>query len=327
MENSDIGDFYINECMKHSGGLEDDQSNGYLEEQIEIQHDLATTDIAPTLKIGEHIYTGEQSTAGIFRFVCADYPPGNQPMACEFCKDCDNVRYCLWFLECDGTKFDTYAAQKLEVGFLPVLGSDESFPDLEQDGNLGVESGRTPEATTSNPINDNDLVVVNSTSGPVVTSAPTPAPTAPVTTSAPSVNPTDRNSPQTTSTPSKTEHTASINDSANSNNHHKRGNNETAHKEAKKALIRGVLIGLAIGLGISAMYGWKDWQARLILHEMTREDRNKAAGDGLDGTIVGASSYFQNSFTPSKASFEDSGLEETSERDLSERSTEDGILL
>ena len=327
MENSDIGDEYINECMSHSGGVEDDRLNDYLEDQMEIQHESTITDIAPTLKIGEHIYTGVQSTADIFRAVCADYPPGNQPMACDFCKDCDNVRYCLWSLTCDGTTFDTYAAKKLELGFVPVLGSDESFPELEQDGNTGVESGSTPETTTSNPINDNELSVTNFTSGPGVTSAPTTAPTATATTSAPSIGSTN-GFPQSTTKPSQTESLVPNNGNGNTNNHHKNGNNEKAHKEAKAALIRGVLLGLTIGLGISAMYGCKDWQARLILHEMTREDRNKGSGGGLDGTFVGASSYFQNSFTPSKASLKNNEVEDySSDRVLPEGNAEDGILL
>ena len=316
MENNNVGTHFVDRCMNHSRGVEADDWNSYLEEQIQQKGDF-TIDTVPALEIGETVYSGEHSTAAIFRAVCAAYPAGNQPMACEFCQGCSNVRYCLWFLQCDGTSFDMYAAEKLKLGYVPVLGTDEGPPVSEQDaGNASSSGVSVSSIPNNNDDNNNNSFEANSTSGPMATPLPsegpveTPPPTAgltpPVKTSAPTpVPPNDE----------------SLNNAAIPPDAHK-GDEDGA----QEALIHGVLIGLAIGFVVSVMYGCRDWQARLILREISLEEGIKASNDVLGGELDGTfganrSSYFQNSFTPSE-----DNAEEKDERDLSERSVPGGIL-
>ncbi|CAB9520642.1 Vacuolar-sorting receptor [Seminavis robusta] len=124
-----IGTHFIERCMNHTHGLEADVDNPYLDEQLAGGKPLTVQRI-PVLKINEFWYSeaGAPSTGRIFRAICANFPKDEQPVACDFCKDCTDVRYCLWFLQCDGTTFAEYAASTL-VGFP----TQQNNP---QDGNL-----------------------------------------------------------------------------------------------------------------------------------------------------------------------------------------------
>ena len=78
--------------MNHTHGVEMDDFNWYLRDQITYGKELTKSNV-PALKIGGNQYRGEANTAAIFRAVCAAYPPGLQPVVCDFCKDCNDVRY------------------------------------------------------------------------------------------------------------------------------------------------------------------------------------------------------------------------------------------
>ncbi|CAB9529317.1 Vacuolar-sorting receptor 1 [Seminavis robusta] len=126
-----IGTHFIERCMNHTHGLEADVDNPYLDEQLAGGKPLTVARI-PVLKINEFWYSeaGAPSTGRIFRAICANFPQDEQPVACDFCKDCTDVRYCLWFLQCDGTTFAEYAASTL-VGFPTQQNNpqDGPFPD------------------------------------------------------------------------------------------------------------------------------------------------------------------------------------------------------
>lgn len=288
MDNSQVGTSFVEECMNHSRGVEADDLNRYLGEQLSDNKLDLTIDNMPALEIGHNVYAEEESTEAIFDTVCAAYPVGNQPMACEFCMGCSNVRYCLWFLECDGKSFEQHAAEKLQMGYVPEMGSDEVVPESEQDNNVANPALTIPPETTQNPTNAE------------------PATTSPISAAPESVSHVSTASPTATPATLKPSNTDADEDAAQDENendvipNNDNNNNEEARNEAKEALIHGVLIGIAFGFVVSAMYGCRDWQARLILREFILEEGIKASHGALDGTFGTINSYFQNSFTPSE---------------------------
>jgi len=293
MENNDIGSRFIERCMDHAGGVQNDVLNAYLFDEVENQakRDL-TIDMLPSLDIGGTFYYGEHSAKAIFRAVCAKYPVNNQPMACEFCKDCDDVRFCLWFLQCDGTPFAEYASQKLDLANGVALGSDETSSP-EDEG-----------ATTKAPIYETPAEPIIPASAPVASSnsesAPATMETVPATPLPTSFEEGESSTP--------TSPTTSTTTGANS----KTAPLDKADNEKEEALFHGVLIGLTIGFVISAMYGCKDWQARLILREISLDEGCKPSNNGLNRSdaSLGRESILQRaprrstSFTPAVASDE-----------------------
>jgi hypothetical protein len=107
MENMDISTYFIERCMNHTHGVQEDHENMYLERMLEDGKVLPSGDL-PILQIGEGFYEGQHDTKAIFRAVCASYAGLKRPSVCGYCGSCSDVRYCLWFLECKDTGFPTF---------------------------------------------------------------------------------------------------------------------------------------------------------------------------------------------------------------------------
>jgi hypothetical protein len=122
MDRIGIETHFIERCIDHAHGLDNDMANIYLDEQVGWAIDLNAS-MVPALKIGQHWYNGTHSTDAIFQAICAAYPAEHQPVVCDFCRDCSDVRYCLWFLQCDGITFDVYSAARANNGYAPESSS------------------------------------------------------------------------------------------------------------------------------------------------------------------------------------------------------------
>jgi len=246
MDIMDIGSNFIERCMNHTNGLLMDDDNGYLQYQIDQGQELTMDDI-PTLKINNTWYAGDYTTAAIFETVCAAYPDSDRPVACDFCQNCNNVRYCLWYLQCDGKTFEEFATEKL---------------DKER------------------------------------TDAPTIAPT--------SENTREPLASTSTAESASTTNTGPTGDEGSQAQ--KKSSNEKDTAEA--SLIRGILVGLAVGMVVTVYYGWKDYQARLVLQQMMLEYGKQVVpykDDSLDVVYKsprGSNSIMKVRFNPAVESVE-----------------------
>ena len=100
-------------CMHLAGGLQEDVINVRLKEQMDKQtkgaHSFVREDV-PFVRVGGQRYQGSETltTPALFQSVCSAFEKERDvtPVACEFCSKCQDVRHCLWFLECDGAMFD-----------------------------------------------------------------------------------------------------------------------------------------------------------------------------------------------------------------------------
>lgn len=228
MNRIEVSPHFIERCMNHTHGLDADELNPYLQEQVDKGQGI-TSVMVPRLKIGNYWYTGEEDTGEIFRAVCASYPADKQPLACDFCKDCSDVRYCLWHLQCD---------------------NDQSF-EMFAEARLNGDNPNSAEASSSN-----NLAL------PATTAAE------PALTPAPSESPAAATPPPTAVTVSdnlQSSSSSSTSDEDNSNNQNK--------KAAQDALTSGILVGLCLGLVVSGVYACKDFQARIMLNEIRKEDQ------------------------------------------------------
>ena len=97
-------------CVGDLNEIRADVPNPKLDEQIEAaqKHQIDSVTDIPSLYLGGVKYTGELSTEAIFREYCAVFERAGKmhPVSCDICKDCQNVRKCLWTLECDGVAFE-----------------------------------------------------------------------------------------------------------------------------------------------------------------------------------------------------------------------------
>ena len=81
----------------------------------------------PILYLADVKYEGELTTKAIFNEYCDIFERDGKmnPVSCDICRSCQDVRNCLWTLECDGIPFD-------ETKFLTlhnVIGPETPAPD------------------------------------------------------------------------------------------------------------------------------------------------------------------------------------------------------
>lgn len=228
MDRIEVSPHFIERCMNHTHGLDADDMNPYLREQVDKSRDI-TSAMVPRLKIGNYWYTGEETTGEIFRAVCANYPADKQPLACDFCKDCSDVRYCLWHLQCNnGQTFELFAEARL--------------------------NGH-PESTSS----PNLVLPAPTTAEPALTPVPTESPVAAI--------------PLATAPPTAVPVTDNLRSSASSTTNNEEDRNTQNKKAAQDALMSGILVGLSLGVVVSGVYACKDFQARIMLNEIRKDDQ------------------------------------------------------
>lgn len=103
----------MEDCLGMAGGFDTDDFNLALEEELQYQDDMVlprtiqeAQAVLPVIEIDGQPYTSHYTVKDIFKGVCDAFPDNGKPVACDFCSDCQDVRKCLWHLECDGEAFD-----------------------------------------------------------------------------------------------------------------------------------------------------------------------------------------------------------------------------
>ncbi|CAB9504211.1 Vacuolar-sorting receptor [Seminavis robusta] len=158
----------VEQCMQLAGGLDADTMNVRLQEQLDRQQGQYALDNIPLVHIAGERYKGSWDVSNLLNDICDAYPTSQQlptqvnPMGCDFCRECDDVRHCLWYLECNERPFDI---------------------DTFRSNNNGADSSNTTIAPQTN--------------APIATAPPTTTPAAPsaVTTATQPPNNNNNNAP------------------------------------------------------------------------------------------------------------------------------------
>lgn len=98
----------VADCIDITGDFDEDSWNDLLRAEIRNQKTRVNPykpEDLPALKINDIPYEGQYTTRAIFQAVCEAFPKGQQPLSCEFCSGCNDVRRCLWQWQCDGEPF------------------------------------------------------------------------------------------------------------------------------------------------------------------------------------------------------------------------------
>jgi hypothetical protein len=95
-------------CVGDDDALESDIANEKLEAQLAwIKEKNFKPSDFPVVEIGTDKYEGSWDVAALLKAYCDLFPDDNMhPVSCDICLPCQDVRRCLWKLECDGTPFD-----------------------------------------------------------------------------------------------------------------------------------------------------------------------------------------------------------------------------
>jgi len=157
----------LESCVGSLNEIDSDVPNKKLDEQLEAFNQLnidPATDI-PSLFLGGVHYQGELTTKAIFTEYCDMFIRADKtlPVSCDICRDCDDVRRCLWFLECDGKPFDS--ASFLEAHGQTLFPGDEGLDGEDTE----TESASTPGASNAQPDDTNleiESVSVTAIAGP-----------------------------------------------------------------------------------------------------------------------------------------------------------------
>lgn len=117
------------DCVGDLNDIVSDVKNDVLEEQLVAakNKNIDPASDIPSLYLADVKYEGELTTEAIFREYCGIFERDGKmhPVSCDICGGCQDVRKCLWTLECDGTPFD-------ETKFLMlhnVIGPETPAPD------------------------------------------------------------------------------------------------------------------------------------------------------------------------------------------------------
>jgi hypothetical protein len=101
MERSGINPTQVKRCMDSSGGLEKDQTNSILEEELDsLEQDGVV--VLPSVFVNNAPLRGGLTTNEVFQAICSGYAAGSEPSICKTCKSCDNVETCVMVGHCRG---------------------------------------------------------------------------------------------------------------------------------------------------------------------------------------------------------------------------------
>ncbi|KAL7581381.1 hypothetical protein ACA910_021973 [Epithemia clementina (nom. ined.)] len=84
----------IDLCMRDSGGLEADQNNNKLDNEIRLQKEKGVI-LVPTSFVNEAKVKGAMSSANIFEAICSGYSEGTKPDICYMCGTCPQAKDCV----------------------------------------------------------------------------------------------------------------------------------------------------------------------------------------------------------------------------------------
>lgn len=98
----------IQACMDDSGGLENDDQNELLDDEL-LARESSGVVIIPSFFVNNAPLRGAPKTAEIFEAICAGYALGYEPQVCKKCKSCDDISRCVSVGHCPGDvdSFDT----------------------------------------------------------------------------------------------------------------------------------------------------------------------------------------------------------------------------
>ena len=84
----------VDQCVRDSGGLEKDQTNAFLESEIESASRRGVV-IIPTAFVNTAALRGSLSLNNVFTAICAGYLAGTESSVCNSCMSCLNKESCI----------------------------------------------------------------------------------------------------------------------------------------------------------------------------------------------------------------------------------------
>jgi len=92
MKKVGIDHLKVEQCMKDSGGVDEDNVNTFLETELEAQNQRGVV-VLPTAFVNTAAIRGALSIGSVFTAICAGYLVGTRPEVCE-CTSCPDIADC-----------------------------------------------------------------------------------------------------------------------------------------------------------------------------------------------------------------------------------------
>merc|ERR1712127_351825 len=90
----------IEQCMKDSGGIDNDKSNAFLDSELDAQSQRGV-DVLPTAFVNTAAIRGALPLQTVFSAICAGYLSGTEPTVCA-CNTCPDISGCAAEGHCTG---------------------------------------------------------------------------------------------------------------------------------------------------------------------------------------------------------------------------------
>ena len=123
MDHAGVDKHRIDACMSDAGGVEDDNINHILEEELAAREESGVV-IVPSFFVNSAPLRGAMNVAEIFEAICSGYRHGSEPDVCKTCNKCDDVEQCVKKGHCsgktDGVSFSVFAGSI--IGLTAVFG-------------------------------------------------------------------------------------------------------------------------------------------------------------------------------------------------------------
>jgi hypothetical protein len=101
MDHAGVEKHKIDACMQDSGGLEDDNLNQVLEQELAAREASGVV-IVPSFYVNSAPLRGAMNIPEVFEAICAGYRSGSEPDVCKHCAKCGNVEQCIKKGHCYG---------------------------------------------------------------------------------------------------------------------------------------------------------------------------------------------------------------------------------
>lgn len=120
MKKTGIDNLKIDQCMKDSGGVEDDKSNAFLDSELDAQAQRGVV-VLPTAFVNTAAIRGALSLQTVFSAICAGYLSGTEPSVCG-CTQCDNMSNCAAQGYCAGGSGHGISIHAFVISLLFIAG-------------------------------------------------------------------------------------------------------------------------------------------------------------------------------------------------------------
>jgi len=101
MKHSNIEYDTIKKCMDDAGGVEENQENSILEQELE-HREFSGVVILPSFFVNQAPLRGALTTPEVFEAICSGYADGSEPTVCTKCMKCDDAQSCVTIGHCPG---------------------------------------------------------------------------------------------------------------------------------------------------------------------------------------------------------------------------------